>query len=89
MDNLSDAEIGLARDAFSLHDPGRKGVIGSEHVPRVVRSVGFSATSEEISVCFFTLEILTLLVVYQGVSKCRAAGHYELYWTMQKEGQCV
>jgi Ca2+-binding EF-hand superfamily protein len=50
MNQLSDAEIALVRDVFSLRDPTRSGKISSDQVAYVVRSVGFNATSSEIAV---------------------------------------
>ena len=50
MDLLSEGEISLARDAFSMYDHGRKGAIGASDVPRIIRSAGFSVTMDEISV---------------------------------------
>ncbi len=57
MDQLSEAEIALARDAFSLNDPGRKGKISASLIPNVIRSIGFNATAAEISVSFLSKKL--------------------------------
>jgi Ca2+-binding EF-hand superfamily protein len=54
-DQLTDSEINLTRDAFTLQDTTRKGKIPVSAIPHVLRSVGFNATLVEIAVHCCTL----------------------------------
>ena len=50
MDQLTEAEISICRDAFSLNDPGRKGKVPSQAVIHISHRVGFNATASEVTV---------------------------------------